>query len=92
MEGFVMLNLFDASHKMKRRLSKGERCKAVLVKAPMEGSMFIDKEVIIYIFERHLFINYEGKMIRTSRIKKRKADGDILHVITNNSEYDLRVF
>lgn len=92
MEGFVMLNYFSASKKMEKKLSKGERCKAVLVNAPTKFSKYIGKEVKAYIFEDQLFLNCEDHVIRTSEIENKEPEGDILHVITSNSEYALRVF
>lgn len=86
-----MLNLFSASNEMEKKLSKGGRCKAVLVNAPTRFSEYIGKEVMAYIFENHLFLNCEDHVIRTSEIKDKDPDGEIFYVITSNSEYALRV-
>lgn len=87
-----MLNLFSESKKMERRLLKGERCKAVLVKTPTKYDKHIGKEVIAYIFEDQLFINCDDGVIRTSEIKNKKPEGNVLRVFTQNSEYAFRAF
>lgn len=97
MEGIVMLNifrsLFKGNKKSEKNILVGDRCKAVLVNAPVKLSGHIGEEAVAYYVDSHLFIQNEAMGVyRTSEVDHVKQMGDTLYFTTRNSEYALRMF
>ncbi|RHB41977.1 hypothetical protein DW886_15595 [Enterocloster aldenensis] len=92
-----MLNIFRSLFKgnkiSEKNILVGDRCKAVLVNAPVKLSGHIGEEAVAYYVDSHLFIQNEAMGVyRTSEVDHVKQMGDTLYFTTRNSEYALRMF
>lgn len=89
----IFRSLFKGNKKSEKNILVGDRCRAVLVNAPVKLSGHIGEEAVAYYVDSHLFIQNEAMGVyRTSEVGHVKQMGDTLYFTTRNSEYALRIF